>query len=73
MPSWDSLELYTTAGVFVKDRDNNEFVTVASHRFPLGEETVYHPVPAGSVIGDIKYRLDETDIALLKLRDGVVE
>jgi hypothetical protein len=66
------LELYTTAGVLVKDRENNEFVTVASHGFPLGEETVYHPDPDGSIIGDIKYRLDETDIALLKLRDGVV-
>jgi hypothetical protein len=47
-------------------------VTVASHGFPLGEETVYHPELDRSVISDIKYRVDETDIALLKLQDRVM-
>jgi hypothetical protein len=65
-------ELFTTAGVLVKDRDGNEFVAVASRGFPLGEETVYHPDPNGTVIGEVKRRLDETDIALLQLRDGIV-
>lgn len=65
-------ELFTTAGVLVKDKHGDEFVTVANHGFPLGEETVFHPSPRGTVIGTVERRLGETDLALVRLRDGVI-
>jgi len=46
-------------------------MTGASHGFPIGEDTVYHPDPSGTGIGEVKYRLDTTDIALVKLGDGI--
>jgi hypothetical protein len=60
-------ELYTTAGVLVKGKNGNKFMTVASHGFPLGEETVFHPDPNGTIIGVVEKRLSETDIALVTI------
>lgn len=61
-------ELLTTSGVLVKDRRGNEYITVAGHGFPLGEERVYHPSSNGIAIADIEYRLGYSDIALARLR-----
>jgi hypothetical protein len=63
-------ELLTTSGVLVKDRRGNEYITVAGHGFPLGEERVYHPSSNGIAIADIEYRLGYGDIALARLRPG---
>lgn len=64
-------ELYTTSGILVKDSNGDTFVTVADHGFPLGEETVYHPGPSGQVVGDVVHRIGGTDIALVRLGDGL--
>ncbi|KAI9864860.1 MAG: hypothetical protein M1813_002630 [Trichoglossum hirsutum] len=64
-------ELYTTSGVLVKNNEGEIFITVASHGFPLGEETAYHPTPSGRVIGKVERRLGETDIALVRPDPGL--
>lgn len=63
-------ELLTTSGVLVKDRRGNEYITVAGHGFPLGEERVYHPSSNGIAIADVECRLGYSDIALARLRPG---
>lgn len=63
-------ELLTTSGVLVKDGEGNQYVTVASHGFALGEETVYHPNPNGVAIADVERRLSYTDIALARLKSS---
>ncbi|KAI9769096.1 MAG: hypothetical protein M1840_004447 [Geoglossum simile] len=60
-------ELLTSFGVLVKDAEDNQYMTVMSHRFPIGEEDVYHNSSNGVIIGDLEKRLDTTDIALVKL------
>lgn len=61
--------LLTTSGLKVK-KDGRFYITVAQHGFPVGEETVYHPrLPL--IIGEVKYRLGDTDIALVELSSGV--
>lgn len=59
-------ELLTTSGVLVKDGEGNQYLTVVSHGFPLGEETVYHPNSNGVAIADVERRLSYTDIALYR-------
>jgi hypothetical protein len=58
--------------VLVKDEDGNEFMTVAGHGFPLGEETVCHPNRNGTIVGEVERRLSGTDIALVRLRNEIV-
>jgi hypothetical protein len=61
----------TTAGVLVKDRVGNRFMTAASHGFPAACGTsVHHPHPQSRVIGELIMDLDQTDIALVKLKGG---
>ncbi|KAF8535893.1 hypothetical protein BDD12DRAFT_808204 [Trichophaea hybrida] len=60
-----------TFGIPLKDVDGELYVTVCSHRFPLGEETVFHPTGAHSVIGKVTAILGETDISLMKLKKGI--
>ncbi|WEW59176.1 hypothetical protein PRK78_004645 [Emydomyces testavorans] len=62
-------EVLTTAGVFVKDKDGNEYMTVTSHSFPHGSR-VFHPHTGGREIGEIVMELPSTDVALVKLHDG---
>lgn len=62
-------ELFTTAGVPVKDQDGKKWVTVTTHGFPLGEEKVWHPTAAGAVIGEVRVILEDTDISLVELLD----
>jgi hypothetical protein len=64
-------ELLTTAGIPVRNRDGKQFITVASHGFPLGLETVYHPNGSGSRIGEVQKILWDTDISLVSLDEGL--
>ena len=60
----------TASGIPVEDpRTGEKFVTVASHGFPLGEESVWHPTGAGAVIGEVKAIPGDTGISLMKLLD----
>lgn len=66
--------MLTTSGVAVGSiKDPAEkYVTVAAHGFPLGDEAVYHPsISGGRRIGTIQKRLQNTDIALMKLEPGL--
>jgi hypothetical protein len=63
-------ELLTTSGVLVKNHVGDEYIMVAGHGFPLGEERVYYPSPNGVAIGDVVCRLGNSDIALARLRLG---
>ncbi|KAK2802807.1 hypothetical protein FQN50_007213 [Emmonsiellopsis sp. PD_5] len=71
LPSKPGMFLSTTAGVLVRDKIGNEFMTAASHGFPDEcEPTVNHPLPtSGRNIGDLAMEVPHTDIALVKLRD----
>ena len=61
--------LLTTSGLKVK-KDGRVYITVAQHGFPVEKETVYHPrLPL--IIGEVKYRLGDTDIALAELSSDV--
>ncbi|KAL1968656.1 hypothetical protein VTN77DRAFT_1482 [Rasamsonia byssochlamydoides] len=55
--------------VLVKDARGEEYITVATHGFPLGKE-VYHPDTNGVIIADIERHLGKTDISLARLRPG---
>lgn len=60
-------ELLTTSGVEVINKNGTVYVTVASHGFPLGQETVYHPDESGKAVGNVEVRLANSDIALMRL------
>lgn len=63
-------ELFTSSGVIVKDKQGDTWLTVASHGFPRGSSTVYHPNPNHPPIGTIEKRFPGTDISLAKLHTG---
>lgn len=58
-------ELLTTSGVLVEDQNKEQFITVASHGFPLSQELVFHPDDSGQPIGRIHERLIDSDIAIV--------
>lgn len=60
-------ELLTTSGVLVEDQNKEQFITVASHGFPLSQELVFHPDDSGQPIGRIHERLIDSDIAIVRL------
>ncbi|KAL1979096.1 hypothetical protein VTN96DRAFT_7019 [Rasamsonia emersonii] len=62
----------TTSGVAIRKKEDHSqrFVTVASHGFPIGQETVYHPV-ADRAIGEVSYRLGDTDVAMASIKPGL--
>lgn len=66
-----STDLCTTAGVLVKNSQNESFMTVASHGFPLEDTDVHHPDPDSPLIGEVVRRIGSTDIALVKLHDNI--
>jgi hypothetical protein len=66
-----STNLLTTAGVLVKNSQNESFMTVASHGFPLQDTDVHHPDPDGPLIGEVVRRIGHTNIALVKLHDNI--
>jgi hypothetical protein len=57
-------ELLTTSGVLVKDKYGFTYLTLASHGFPLGRESIFHPNANGLLLGRVHDRLTDTDIAL---------
>jgi hypothetical protein len=69
--AYEGGETLTTAGIPVRSPDGERFITVASHGFPLGLETVYHPNGNGSRIGEVKKKLWDTDISLASLNEGI--
>ena len=71
MPSQPGMFLLTSAGVLVRDRVGNEFMTAASHGFPVECGTrITHPLHAsGRNIGKLLMEVTHTDIALVKLLD----
>ncbi|KAJ5701057.1 hypothetical protein N7488_008605 [Penicillium malachiteum] len=66
-------EMLTSSGVLVKDRIGNEYMTVAAHGFPGHpyDGNVYHPYFPGQVVGEVIMEISHTDIALVKLTDGI--
>ncbi|KAK2812177.1 hypothetical protein FQN50_001534 [Emmonsiellopsis sp. PD_5] len=62
-------ELLTTSGILVRDRNGNQYMTAASHGFPLGQK-VFHPHQNGREIGEAIMELPYTDVALVKLHDN---
>lgn len=46
------------------------FMTVASHGFSETQD-VHHPDPTDAIIGTITTRIEDTDIALVKLRPSM--
>ncbi|KAJ9483242.1 hypothetical protein VN97_g10173 [Penicillium thymicola] len=63
-------EFHTSSGVLVQDTNGHRYMTAASHGFPE-EGKVYHPTASGLEIGEPTIELTHTDIALVKLNDGV--
>lgn len=62
------VELCTSSGIIVENSAGDKWLTVASHGFPLGNETVYHPGANDLVVGTIEKIFEDTDISLAKLR-----
>lgn len=64
--SWKS----TTLGILVVDRSGTSFITVADHGFNDDGE-VWHPDPSGTLIGKIRHRFPDSDIALVQLEKNI--
>ncbi|KAI9795165.1 MAG: hypothetical protein M1816_000187 [Peltula sp. TS41687] len=64
-----SPERLTRSGIKVRNGDGT-YITVATHGFPDGRATVYHPSNDGEVLGAIHDRLAYTSISLLQLLPG---
>lgn len=60
-------ELLTTSGIIVEDDYGHKYLTMASHGFPLGCESVYHPNADGARLCRIHDRLTDSDIALWRI------
>ncbi|KAJ5799978.1 uncharacterized protein N7518_002046 [Penicillium psychrosexuale] len=69
VPNSAGESMRSSSGVLVKDHLGSKYMTTAAHRFPF-DKNVYHPSPRGAIIGEIS-GLTHTDIALMKLGDGV--
>jgi hypothetical protein len=64
-------ELLTSSGVCVQDKQSGELLmTVASHGFPLGQESVYHPNKRGLEVGSLVIILGDSNISLGRLHPG---
>ncbi|OQE29072.1 hypothetical protein PENFLA_c004G00069 [Penicillium flavigenum] len=63
-------EFRTSSGVLVQDTGGHRYMTDASHGFPEGG-MVYHPTASGLEIGQSIVELTHTNIALVKLKDGI--
>ena len=64
-------ELCTSSGIIVENSAGDKWLTVASHGFPLGNETVYHPGANGPVVGTVEKIFGDTDISLAKLQKEI--
>lgn len=62
-----SASFTSTSGIMVENAQAQTFMTVASHSFPVSEVNVYQPKQNDN-IGQVDYRIQEADIALVRLR-----
>ncbi|OQE02700.1 hypothetical protein PENVUL_c039G02126 [Penicillium vulpinum] len=60
----------TSSGVLVQNNSGDRYMTASSHGIPE-EGMIYHPTSSGLEIGKPIIGLANTDIALVKLNDGV--
>lgn len=51
----------------MEDDYGYNYLTMASHGFPLGRESVYHPNANGAGLGRVHDRLTDSNIALLRI------
>ena len=61
----------TTSGVCVRDRSGAKYMTAAAHAFSDVGDEVWHPNDNGVHVGNFSKKLGDSDIALVKLRDGI--
>ncbi|KAL2783923.1 hypothetical protein BJX66DRAFT_317589, partial [Aspergillus keveii] len=69
----DDSELLTSSGILLKNNVGAQVMTVAAHGFPglPMNGAVYHPNHTGRVIGEMVEEMRHTDVALVRLNDGV--
>lgn len=69
----DGTEFLTSSGVLVRDDLGFHYMTVAARGFPGSpfDGKVYHPRGSGVVIGELIQELGHTDVALVKLKQGI--
>ena len=69
----ESYELFTFSGVLVRDSLDYQYMTVAAHGFPglPFSGKVYHPRGQNNEIGEVVIELTNTNVALVKLNEGV--
>ena len=63
-------EMRTSSGVLLRNQQGDEFMTAASHGFTSSGQ-VYHPNSSGQAIGELIKEISHTDVALLRLNEGV--
>ncbi|KAJ6026978.1 hypothetical protein N7460_011795 [Penicillium canescens] len=63
-------EMRTSSGVLLRNQQGIEFITAASHGFTSSGQ-VYHPNSLGQPIGEFIMEISHTDIALIRLNEGV--
>ncbi|KAI9367319.1 hypothetical protein BJX61DRAFT_316587 [Aspergillus egyptiacus] len=67
-------EILSSSGVLIKNRSGGvEFITAAAHGIPGSpyDGNVYHPSHAGAKVGQIIKEVTHTDVALVRLEEGV--
>jgi hypothetical protein len=66
-------EILTSSGVLVKDPLGHEYMTVAAYGFPgfPFDGKVHYPHSSDRALGEAVIELSHTDVALVKLRQGV--
>lgn len=60
-------EILTTSGIIVEDNYDCKYLTLATHGFPLGRESVYQPNRNSARPGSVHDRITDSDIALLRI------
>ncbi|KAI9756606.1 MAG: hypothetical protein M4579_003784 [Chaenotheca gracillima] len=63
--------LSTAAGLPVKSKTGQRYVTVGAHGFPGLDSLVYHPNRHGEQIGTLALKIGESDMGLAKLHDDI--
>ena len=64
--------MMSTSGICVQSPNGEEYVTVAKHGFPGGVgDLVYHLNKGGHIIAEVSKVFNETDIAIVKLSNGL--
>ena len=71
-PNEHAVTLSTTSGVGVAAPNGDKLITCAGHGFPATSDLVYHPTMApGHQVGSVVWRSAVSDLALVKLLDGI--